>query len=145
MTYPPPDSADHAEAFAREHAVELDIAAGQVMLDLGIPAWQIGISDPEHGLGHASFHPHGRMGGSVSPDGRINLDSGVLNPALLDAAYGVAAGRAWRATRLVARMEAVAIHEHEEHAVAHAPETELAAGDAARELLRAMARGWKGG
>ncbi len=44
---PPPDPADHAEDFSRRYAQELDIAAGQVLTDLGIDPKRLGATDPE--------------------------------------------------------------------------------------------------
>ncbi len=42
MERPPADPAEHAEDFSRRYAEDLDILAGQVMIDLGIPDDQIG-------------------------------------------------------------------------------------------------------
>src|SRR4051812_11326663 len=100
----PPETAEHARDFARRYAVDLEIAVGQMMLNLGIDPEKIGAGDPEHGIRHAAFHPHGTVGGDVSPDGRIVLDSGVMNPDLLTDAYGEVAARRWASSRLPDRM-----------------------------------------
>ncbi len=149
MDKPPSDPANHAADFSRRYAVDLDIAVGQTMLDMGIPPEKIGASDHEQGIRHAAFHPHGRIGGDVTPDGRIVIDSGVMNPDLMTAAFGEEAGKLWAKSRLKPRTQAIAAHEHAEHttgshegALAAAPDTELAVSHEAREILRAMQRGW---
>ncbi len=147
---PPDDPADHAEDFSRRYAVELEYHAAQTMLDLGIPVEKIGAPDAEHGIRHAAFHPHGRVGGDVTPDGRIVIDSGVTNPELLTPVYGDEAGRVWAETPLRPRMEAIVAHEQAEHeaggheeALAAGADTKLPVSHAAREVLRAMQRGWR--
>ena len=123
------------------------------MLDLGIPPDKIGASDPDHGFRHAAFHPGDRTGGSVTPDGRITVESGVVNPDLLARDYDADTVKRWRLTRLTRlgdRLQAIAIHEeaegasgsHEE-ALAQAPQTQRPISRAARELLGQMERGWK--
>jgi hypothetical protein len=42
---PPEDPADHAEDFSRRYSEDLDILAGQAMMDLGIPDKQMGARD----------------------------------------------------------------------------------------------------
>jgi hypothetical protein len=89
----------------------------------------------------------------VTPDGRITLDSGILNPELLDKNYGQEAGRLWRESGLQDRADALIAHEREEHrhgmsheaALKAAPTTDLPISHRAREIARAMERGWKGG
>ena len=128
----------------------LDFHAAQTMLDLGIPSEQIGSSDHDKGIQHAAFMPHDRNGGSIGTGSRITLDSGVMNLELLTANYGEEAGRLWASSRLRDRMQAIGVHEkaegecgtHEE-ALARAPQTELPVSHRAREILRAMERGWK--
>ncbi len=53
---PPLDPADHAENFSRRYAQELDIAAGEVLMDIGIDPKQLGATDPED-LQYKTFHP----------------------------------------------------------------------------------------
>ena len=78
---------------------------------------------------------------------------GKLFPAYslaLDGPYGGEAGALWRKSRLRDRMQAIiahemAEHEHDDHELAliAAPDTTLAIGRGARELLRRMENGWK--
>jgi hypothetical protein len=42
---PPTDLAEHAEDFSRRYAEDLDIVAGQTMMDLGIPDDKLGARD----------------------------------------------------------------------------------------------------
>jgi hypothetical protein len=92
------------------------------------------------------------LGGTVSPDGRVMLDSGIMNPSLLDAGYDEAAREAWRKTRIGNRAQAIIAHELAEYeyggdhelALIAGPETKLPISQAARELLRKMEIGWKG-
>ena len=149
----PADSADHAEDFSHRWADKLDEFAAICMEDLGIPKDQIGASDNTHGIRWCAFNPHERTGGGVTPDGRITLDSGILNPELLDKDYGQEAGRLWRESGLQDRADALIAHEREEHrhgmsheaALKAAPTTDLPISHRAREIARAMERGWKGG
>lgn len=133
----------HAVDFAKRYAEDLDYHASQVMLDLGISPGKIGTPDAEHGIRHAAFHPHLKKGGTVTPDGRVILDSGVMNPELLAGE----AGEIWGRSRLKSRMHAIIAHELAEHetgsheaALKAAPGTRLPVGEGAREILRAMAR-----
>jgi hypothetical protein len=139
----PIDPELHAVDFSHRYALELDYHAAQIMLELGIPPEKIGDSDPLHGIRHAAFHPHRREAGTVTPDGRIMLDSGLMNPERL---LGEA-GKVWAKSTLRSRMEAVIAHELAEHetgshvaALREAPATRLPIGEGAREILRAMAR-----
>lgn len=143
----PTDPAMHAADFAKRYAEPLDYHAAQTMLDLGVPPEKIGDSDMEHGIRHAAFHPHRKEGGTVTPDGRIILDSGVMNPERLTAIYGPEAGKVWAASSLKSRMQAVIAHELAEYetgsheaALKAAPETRLPIGEGARRILRAMQR-----
>ena len=87
----------------------------------------------------------------MSPARQITVDSGAMNPALLDTAFDEATQRLWRRTRLGSRIEAIIAHEmaelengdHELALIAGA-ETELPVSHAARELLKQMERGWRG-
>jgi hypothetical protein len=74
---------NHAEDFRRRYAEDLQILAGQAMMDLGIPDDQMGARDPDRNRERHSFFPSERTGGSVSPAGRVTLDSGLMNPDLL--------------------------------------------------------------
>ncbi len=121
------------------------------MLDLGLSNHEMGSRDPSRGLEHHTFYPQDGECGSVNRLGQINIDSGVMNPAAMDAPYGEACGQIWRKTRLKDRMQAIIAHEKAEHeydddhelALIAAPETKLPISNPARELLRAQERGWK--
>jgi len=152
MDYPPTDPAEHAEDFSRRYADDFELLAGQVMLDLGIPNFQMGARDPERNREHHVFFPGDRTGGSVSPAGQVTLDFGLMNPDLLAVRYDEEAQKAWRRTRIKDRAEAIIAHELAEHehgsdhelALIAGPETKLAIRHAARTLLRQMERGWIG-
>jgi hypothetical protein len=148
---PPTDLADHAEDFSRRYSDDLDIVAGQAMMDLHIPNDQIGARDPDRNREHHSFFPGDRTGGSVSPAGQITLDSGLMNPDLMAGAYDEETREVWRHTRIGDRAQAIIAHELAEHeyrgdhelALIAGAETKLPISHAARELLRRMESGWK--
>ncbi len=150
--YVPADPADHAEDFSHRYAEPLDWQAGIHMEEHGIPNERIGSNDHARNLVGRAFNPYERTGGGISPGGRINLDSGSLNPELLTEDYGKNAGELWARLRLRHRWEALEAHEDAEWrmggdhdaAVRVAPETELPISDKAREILREMRKGWKG-
>jgi hypothetical protein len=146
---PPSDPAEHAQDFSRRYAQDLDIVAGQAMMDLGIPNDQMGDRDPERGSEPHSFFPGDREGGTVSIGGQITLDSGIMNPDLL-ADYDQDTRALWRRTRIVDRAQAIIAHELAEHeykdhelALIAGAETALPISHAARELLKQMERGWR--
>ena len=148
---PSDDPAEHALDFALRYANELDYHAAQTMIDLGVPPEKIGDSDPVHGIRHAAFNPFEKDGGGISPDGRITIDSGVMNLDLLTSAYGDEAALAWN-VGLRSRMQAIVTHERAEYeagdhdsALNLAPETEQPISDEARAILRAMRDGWSRG
>ena len=139
---------DHAQDFSERYSEPLDYHAGKTMLDLGIDPQRIGAPDPDNGFKHAAFHPKDSTGGSITPDGRIILDSGVMNLEALDVPYGEEAGKLWAGSRLKDRMQAIIAHEEAEHltgshAGALATDTELPVSHRAKEILRAMRDGWK--
>ncbi len=80
---PPEDPGDHAEDFSRRYAVDLEIVAGRAMLELRITNFQIGAKDAERGREHHCFFPQDREGGTVSLAGQVTLDSGLMNPQLV--------------------------------------------------------------
>ena len=89
-----------------------------------------------------AFNPYGRKGGGTVTG--VVVDSGVLNPSLLEGKRG---GRLWAKARLRDRIDASIVHELEENrhgthaeALAAAARTELAITDGARRICRAMAR-----
>ena len=149
---PPRDPAEHAEDFSRRYAEDLDVVAGQTMMDLGIPNDQMGARDHTRGSQIHSFFPSDREGGTVSHAGQITLDSGLMNPDLLSEGYDEQAQKAWRRTRLADRTQAIIAHECAEYeygrdhelALIAGPETTLPISQAARELLRSMEKGWRG-
>lgn len=118
-------------------------------MDLGIDPNRLGATDPED-LTRKTFHPGERTVGGLTPDGRITLDSGVMNPDVMDAPYGKEAGDFWRKMRLRERMQAAGVHEYEEYeggnheaALNRGPATELPVSEPAREMLRKMRNGWR--
>jgi hypothetical protein len=147
----PADPAEHAAQFAQTWREKLDQYAAVRMEELGIPAERIGSSDYRHGIAWCAFNPYENSGGGVSTGGRINVDSGVLNPDLMTEPYGKRAARTWRKSRLRDRIDAIITHElseadHATHVAAlkAAPKTELLITDGARRILRAMEKGWRG-
>jgi hypothetical protein len=148
---PPSDPADHAEDFSGRYAIDLEIAVGEVMLELGLSDHEMGSRDPSRGLEHHTFYPQEGDCGSVNRLGQINIDSGVMNPAAMDGPFSEACGKVWRKTRLKDRIQAIIAHERAEHeyggdhelALIAAPETKLPISHAALELLRAQEAGWK--
>jgi hypothetical protein len=149
---PPIDPAEHATDFSQRYADDLEIATGEVMLRLGLSNDEMGLRDPSRRLEHHTFFPNERTCGGVSPLGQINVDSGVMNPQVMDAIYGEACGEIWRKTRLRDRLQAIIAHEKAEKeydgdhelALIAAAETKLPISHAARELLHAMEAGYKG-
>ncbi len=90
---PPLDPPEHAQDFAERWADRHDQHAAERMERLGIPPEQIGTSDHASSVSWRAFFARERAGGNVTADGRINVDSGVLNPDLLAEAYGQDASR----------------------------------------------------
>ena len=76
------DPAAHAREFAGRYAEPLNYHVENRMMELGIDPLKIGVGDPEHSIRHAAFIPHEVDGGGNTPEGRLNLDSGILNPDL---------------------------------------------------------------
>jgi hypothetical protein len=121
------------------------------MRSLGIEDARIGMPDDKRGVQWAAFHPRGTAGGSNSPDGRLVVDSGLLNDDLLERDYDPDTADLYRGSRLRDRLDSIIAHEEAEsrlgdHAEAlnAAPSTELRISERAREICRAMERGWKG-
>jgi hypothetical protein len=145
------DPAAHARDFAERYSVPLSYAAEQRMTELGIHPNRIGMPDKVHGIPWSAFHSHGTVGGSYSPDGRLIVDSGLLNTDLLKADYDEKTARLFERSRLRDRMDAIIAHEYEEHrngmshaeALRAAPKTALPISEAARAIGREMERGWK--
>ena len=142
------DSAVHARDFSERYAELLDYLVSERMMQLGIPDGQIGAHDVEHGIQNAAFMPHEGGGGGNSPDGRLNLDSGILNPELFKH-LGAEASNAYAEARLRTRVDAGIGHEFEEaksggdhqQAVENAPDTNLPISREARELSRKLRDG----
>jgi hypothetical protein len=141
----PTDPRDHAEQFAVAWYDRLESFARKRLRQLGIPDHQIGAQDRDFNLRLAAFHPRERTGGGVSPGGRINLNSGVLNPDLLVPHPSPTVSSIWRRARLRDRCDAVIAHEwHEGQGLSHAEaerraaETELPVTPGARRILQAM-------
>lgn len=108
------------------------------MEELGIPKDQIGASDHIHRIPWCAFNPFERDGGGNAPEGRINVDAGVLDDGLLEFPE-------WAAARLRDRIDSAIAHEFEEArlgshdgAIEFAPQTTLPITPEAREILRLM-------
>jgi hypothetical protein len=149
---PPENAADHAEAFSRRYAEDLEIVAGQAMIDLGVPDDKMGARDPDRNRERHSFFPSDRTGGSVSPAGQITLDSGLMNPDLLAVGYDETTQEMWRRTRIGDRAQAIVVHELAEHeyggdhelALIAGPETELRTAMRPGSCSSRMEKGWEG-
>jgi hypothetical protein len=107
------DPEAHAADFAARYAEPMNYLVEQRMMDLGIPAGQIGSSDTLQGIRHAAFMPHDRIGGSNGAGGRLTVDSGVFNTELMTGKPGE---KQWAEERLINRLDAVITHEYEEAA-----------------------------
>jgi hypothetical protein len=146
------DPAAHARDFAERFAQDLDLAVAERMGELGLHDDQIGRPDSIAGIQWAAFHPHGIEGGNNSPSGRLIVDSGLLNLELLRKDYGKKAAKLFAKSRLRDRLDAIIAHEYEEyrHGMDHeaalraAPRTALPITERAREIAKAMEKGWKG-
>jgi hypothetical protein len=142
------DTAAHARDFAHRYFEPLNYHVENRMMELGIDPPKIGVGDADHGIRHAAFMPHEVDGGGNTPDGRINLDSGILNADLFNR-LGPEASDAYAKARLRDRVDAGVAHEYEEvkgggsheSAYEHAPETELPIRPEARELARKIRDG----
>ena len=142
------DPKKHARDFAERYAEPMNYHVENRMTELGIDPARIGVGDAAHGIRHAAFMPHETDGGGNTPDGRLNLDSGILNPDLFKR-LGPEASVAYAKARLRDRMDAGIAHEFEElkgggrheYAFEHAPETELPIRHEARELARKIRDG----
>jgi len=146
-----PDPAAHAEDFAHRYFVPLDRAVAIRMEELGIPRDRMGSRDRAHGIAWCAFNPYERDAGGNGPGGRVNVDSGVLNPELLTEDYSGKTAELWRRSRLRGRIDAIIAHEMSEAdygphetALKMAPHTELPISDHARRILIEMERGWRG-
>jgi hypothetical protein len=146
----PTDLAEHARDYSHRYAELMDYLVSQRMLDLGIPAEQIGANDPQKAIRHAAFFPHEKTGGGNVVGGRLTVDSGVFNPELNAEKMGPEASALWAKSRLRDRIDAVISHEHAEasgighnEAVQKAVETPLPISDKARHMLRVIAEGEK--
>ena len=106
------------------------------------------LNELEHGFRHAAFIAHEADGGGNTPDGRLNLDSGLLNPDLFKR-LGPEASDAYTKSRLGDGIDSGVALEYEEgkgggsheYAYEHAPETELPIRHEARELARKIRDG----
>jgi hypothetical protein len=145
------DPAAHARDFAERYFVPLDQYTTIRMDELGVPKGRMGTSDHDHGIEWCSFNPYEDTGGGVGAQKQINVDSGVFNPDLLTGPYGDETGGLWVSSRLRDRIDAIIAHElsegdnsTHEAALRAASQTQMPITHRAREILRAMERGWKG-
>jgi hypothetical protein len=145
----PADPADHARQFATDWADRLEAYARRRMREVGVREDWIGNVDVEHRIDRRAFFPHESAGGYNLHQRGINLDSGILNPDLIDARADPELSSAWRKARLRHRADAVIAHEYEEASAAlplqhegakrKAPDTRLDIDEPARNLLRVTA------
>jgi hypothetical protein len=139
----PADAGLHAQQIAKEWEDVGESYVRRRMKELGIPDDLIG--QPTYGGDGKwrAFNPHGRQGGENTTG--VTVDSGVLNPELLDGEKG---GRIWPKMKLKDRIDATIPHEYEEllaggnhaEAIKNAAKTKMPISDAARRLNRARAR-----
>jgi len=141
----PADPAEHAVRSGHEWADVAETYIQKRMRQLAIPERQIGVRRRELNYRRAAFVPGERDGGGITPDG-INVDSGILNPALNAEEIGPHAAAIWAKGRLQDRIDAVIAHEYEESiagthegAELRAADTALPISDQARLILRAIA------
>lgn len=147
-----PNAAAHARDFSVRYAPDLDLAVAERMGRLGIDADWIGMPDDDRGIEWAAFHPLGTNGGYNSPDGRLVVESGLFNFELLREDYRDEAANLYAACDVTSRLDAIIAHEYEEHrhggshveALRHASSTKLLITERAREICRAMEKGWRG-
>jgi hypothetical protein len=146
------DPTEHAKDFAKRYAEPLNYHVENRMMELGIPDDQIGAKNVGYGPPRLAFQPHGMDGGNIHGNGEIVVDSGLLNDDLLRKDYGDKAATRFADSSLRHRLDAILTHEFEEHrhgmdheaAVKFAPGTDLPISHQAREILRAMRKGWRG-
>jgi hypothetical protein len=149
----PADPSEHAVQFAQDWYDRLESHSRRRMRELEIPDHRIGAYDIDFDFRHAAFFPKERPGGAHSPGARINLNSGILNPALLAPKAGPEVATLWAKGRLRDRMDAIIAHEDIEGlrvtageemkaahdaAVALAPDTPRPIREGARRILRAI-------
>jgi hypothetical protein len=145
----PADPAEHARQFAAMWADRLEEYARRRMREVGVREDWIGTVDIEHRIDRRAFFPQQSVGGDNIHQQGINLDSGILNPDLIDARRAPELSSQWSKARLRHRADAVIAHEYEEascdlplqheEAKRKAPETQLRIDEAARSLLRVAA------
>jgi hypothetical protein len=145
----PADPAEHARQFASDWADRLEAYANRRMREVGVPENWIGTVDVEHRIDRRCFFPDQSVGGRNIHQRGINLDSGILNPDLIDARTEHELSSTWRTERLRHRADAVIAHEFEEASAAsplqheearqNAPDTRLNISEEARRLLRIAA------
>ena len=117
--------------------------------EVGVSEPYVGTVDVEHRIDRRAFFPDQSVGGRNIHRRGINLDSGILNPDLIDDRTDPALSSLWRKARLRDRADAVIAHELEEasgtlalqheEATQKAADTRLLISDAARLLLRVAA------
>jgi hypothetical protein len=137
----PADPGLHASQIAQEWEDVAENWARRRMKELGIPEDRIG--EPQVDGRRRAFDPRGREGGANTTG--VMLDSGILNPELLEGKKG---GRIWPNLSVRDRADAIIAHEYEEllaagdhaEAIKEAARTKLPIRDEARRLNRARAR-----
>ncbi len=141
----PIDPKEHAVQIAREWADVAETYVQRRMRELGIPEERIGAIEHAAGGIRRAFNPDERKGGSCDDFGRLYIDSGFLNPRLLDN-LGPEAARAWGELTGRQRIDGITAHEYEEvaggshvTAVDRAADTSLPIASEARYALRRIA------
>ena len=150
----PADPAEHAQDFGLRYDEPIERCVPKRMRQLGVPEDQIGMIDPDCDYRLAAFHHWETNGGGVTIQGRINVNSGVFNPDLLEGRASPEAAQLRRKSRVRDRLDAVIAHEHTEglnvtavgrfdaaHALTEVevPNTLLPISEGGRNLLRAIA------
>ncbi len=137
----PADPAEHARQFAAEWTHRFGAYARQRMREVGVPEHFIGTVNVENRIERRAFFLHESRGGRNIHRRGFNLDSGILNPALLDEFPDLEVRSEWEHARLRDRADAVIAPEFEEAtgarpvdhptAVRKAPDTRLGISEGA--------------
>ncbi|HZW30552.1 MAG TPA: hypothetical protein VFF52_07590 [Isosphaeraceae bacterium] len=95
----PADPAEHAKDFSLRYYEPIERCVRERMRQLGVPEDKIGMIDPDCDYRLAAFHPLETNGGGVTIHGRINVNSGIFNPNLLENRASPEAAKVWRKGR----------------------------------------------
>jgi hypothetical protein len=92
----PADPAEHARQFAAVWADRFEAYAQRRMREVGVSEPYVGTVDVEHRMDRRAFFPDQSVGGRNIHRRGINLDSGILNPELIDDRTDPALSSLWR-------------------------------------------------